>query len=282
MHTVPGHCLDSARYWHNPLVADAVFLTAQYYAHVFSPHWHDEFTIPVIEHGAERYRYLGSDRVAPAGTVPVVNPGEVHTGSRATDWGWQYRVMYIPSENMRQLAARIAGRDNDAPVPIPWIAADAIHDPDLAARLARSHRLLEANADPLVTESALVDALSTLIVRHALCRTAPHAVPRDDVRVAAMKARLSGDLTETLSLSLLADAAGLSPFHAARLFAKATGLAPHAWRTQLRLATALGSLQAGVPVADVATAVGFADQSHFTRHFKRAYGVPPGRWQQGR
>jgi len=34
-------------------------------------------------------------------------------------------------------------------------------------------------------------------------------------------------------------------------------------------------------LADVATAVGFSDQSHFNRHFKRAFGAPPGRWQRG-
>jgi AraC-like DNA-binding protein len=277
-----SHCDDTARYWHSALVSDAVFLTAQYYEHEFSPHWHDEFTVPVIEYGAERYRYLGTERVAAAGTVPVVNPGEIHTGSRAADWGWRYRVMYVPCTYMQRLAARIAGHDDGTGAPVPWMPLDAIHDPDLAARVSGAHRLLEANADPLAAETAFVDALSTLIVRHALHRPAPGPLLRDDARVAAMKSRLSGDLTEPLSLSALADAVGLSPFHAARLFTKATGLSPHAWRTQLRLARALAPLRAGAAVADVATAVGFADQSHFTRYFKRAYGVPPGRWQQGR
>lgn len=282
MNGASSHCGDAARYWHSALAPEAVFVTAQYYEHAFSPHWHDEFTIPVIERGAERYRYLGTERVAPAGTVPVVNPGEVHTGSRAADWGWQYRVMYVPCAYLQQLAARIAGHEDGAGAPVPWMPPDAINDPDLAGRVARAHRLLEVNTDPLAAETALVDALSTLVVRHALQRPSPGPLPRDDARVAAMKARLSGDLTEPLSLSALAAAVGLSPFHAARLFTKATGLAPHAWRTQLRLARALGPLRAGAALADVAAAVGFADQSHFTRHFKRAYGVPPGRWQQGR
>jgi AraC-like DNA-binding protein len=47
----------------------------------------------------------------------------------------------------------------------------------------------------------------------------------------------------------------------------------------MRLTRSLGALRAGVPVTEVAAASGFTDQSHFTRHFKRAFGVPPGRWR---
>jgi AraC-like DNA-binding protein len=45
------------------------------------------------------------------------------------------------------------------------------------------------------------------------------------------------------------------------------------------LSHALGALRAGASATDVAAASGFTDQSHFTRHFKKAFGVPPGRWR---
>ena len=94
-----------------------------------------------------------------------------------------------------------------------------------------------------------------------------------------MKERLAGDLVAPVTLTDVARAAGLSPFHAARLFTRATGLPPHAWRNQVRLQRALAPLRAGVSVTEVAAASGFTDQSHFTRHFRRMFGVPPGRWQ---
>jgi AraC-like DNA-binding protein len=101
----------------------------------------------------------------------------------------------------------------------------------------------------------------------------------DTARVNAMKARLTDDLTAPLSLAELAQTVGLSTFHAARLFTRETGLAPHAWRNQMRVTRALEALRAGVPVTEVAAASGFTDQSHFTRHFKKTFGVPPGRWR---
>ncbi|KFG95849.1 AraC family transcriptional regulator [Burkholderia paludis] len=300
---------DSARYWRTPLLPDADLVTATYRDHTFAPHWHDAYTIPVILEGAERFTYRGSGYVAETGTVPVINPGEVHTGSRAADEGWCYRVGYMPVEFIRELASAIAGRTQDA----PWFPPDVIRDVDLAARLTRAHRMMEAGSehsrpshahpptdddpaaggpaagssttdaariyDPLAAETAMLDALSTLIVRHANAQSQPARLTADEPRVDAMRERLAADLTCTVTLDEIALAAGLSPFHAARLFTRTTGMPPHAWRNQLRLQRALAPLRAGVPVADVAAASGFVDQSHFTRHFKRMFGVPPGRWQ---
>lgn len=275
----------------------ADLLTAEYHDHAFSPHWHDAYTIPVIERGAESFRYLGAEYVAEAGSVPVINPGELHTGSRAVDEGWRYRVMYVPIDYVHGLAADVAGRAQA----LPWFGADVIRDLDLAHRLSRAHRLLEADtdrradrargaaaettpsalaeADPLAAEGALLDALSTLLVRYARTQAQALRPGTNDPRVETMKARLAADVAAPLRVADLAETVGLSPFHATRLFAQTTGLPPHAWRTQIRLQRALGPLRAGVSVADVAAASGFADQSHFTRHFRRMFGVPPGRWQ---
>jgi AraC-like DNA-binding protein len=266
---------DSARYWRTPLVPGAEMLTAEYREHTFAPHWHEAYTVAVIEAGAEGYDYRGAHHVADAGTVPVINPGEVHTGSRAIEAGWRYRVLYVPIDYVERLAEQVANKRQA----MPWFPLEPIRDTDLAVRIARAHRLLENGADPLAAEIALLDAFTTLVTRHAQARPDAALAGIDHPRVAAMQARLAADLTESLSLTELASEVGLSAFHAARLFARATGLPPHAWRNQLRLQRALAPLRAGVPVTEVAAASGFTDQSHFTRHFRRMFGVPPGRWQ---
>ncbi|TDN69006.1 AraC family transcriptional regulator [Paraburkholderia sp. BL10I2N1] len=266
---------DSARYWRTPLLPGADMLTAEYHDHEFTPHWHDAYAIPVIEAGAETYRYRGANYVAEAGSVPIINPGELHTGSRAVDAGWRYRVMYAPVDFIHELANDLAGR----PQPLPWFDPEVIRDADLAQRLRQAHRLLEAGDDPLAAETAMLDALSTLLVRYGRTRPETPRVAAHDPRVATMQAQLTSDLAAPLQLADLASTVGLSPFHAARLFTQATGLPPHAWRNQIRLQRALGPLRAGASVTEVAAASGFTDQSHFTRHFRRMFGVPPGRWQ---
>ena len=81
-----------------------------------------------------------------------------------------------------------------------------------------------------------------------------------------------------VSLNDIAEAVHLSPFHVARLFKQALGVSPHQYLIQVRVNSAKALLEAGSgerSLAEVASAVGFADQSHLTRHFKRLLGVTP-------
>ncbi|AKC70935.1 helix-turn-helix transcriptional regulator [Pandoraea oxalativorans] len=275
-------------YWRSTLVPGGDMLTAEYNDHTFAPHWHDAYTFACIVAGAERYAYRGGEHVADAGSIAIIHPGKVHTGARETDFGWRYRVFYLPvgfvQGVQRQLESPLetpggSASDDDA---MPWFGEHVIYDVQAMERLIEAHRLLQIGADPLLAESVLIEAVSMMLVRHAQARVPSLEMHRDAVRVETMKARLSADLTQSLSLTALAEAVDLSPFHAARLFSRETGLAPHAWRNQLRLVRALPALRAGASATDVALAHGFNDLSHFTRYFRRAFGVSPGKWRAAR
>ncbi len=84
------------------------------------------------------------------------------------------------------------------------------------------------------------------------------------------------------SLDELAAMANLSPWYFLRQFRLRYGMPPHAWLIQARLRKARQLLQNGDRPADVSLQCGFTDQSHFTRHFKRAMGVSPGKFMQHR
>jgi AraC-like DNA-binding protein len=57
---------------------------------------------------------------------------------------------------------------------------------------------------------------------------------------------------------------------------------PHAWLMQQRIARARALLQDGCLPLEVATQLGFADQSHLSRQFKQVYGVGPGAYRSAR
>ena len=84
-------------------------------------------------------------------------------------------------------------------------------------------------------------------------------------------------LTKSVSLAELAAAANLSAYHFTRQFRKATGFPPYRYFTILRLEKAKELIQTGnISLAEVALSLGFSDQPHLTRHFRRHFGVSPG------
>jgi AraC-like DNA-binding protein len=87
-----------------------------------------------------------------------------------------------------------------------------------------------------------------------------------------IESRYDGPLT----LAELSEAAGLSRFHALRQFRARFGLPPHAYLQQLRVRRARALILAGDALAETAFAVGFADQAHMTRAFRRTLGYTPG------
>ncbi|MDR8311099.1 AraC family transcriptional regulator, partial [Acinetobacter baumannii] len=75
-----------------------------YNAHIsryaFEPHTHEAFGIGVIEQGAERFRYRGSQHIAAANSIVTMNPDELHTGEAETADGWRYRMIYLEPDRL--------------------------------------------------------------------------------------------------------------------------------------------------------------------------------------
>jgi AraC-like DNA-binding protein len=270
------HFSDEARFFRSPALPDTELLSACYFRHSFAPHWHEGYVVAAVTAGAEGYRYRGARHVAGPGMLACINPDEIHTGERAHEKGWAYRVFYPPAELMQDLARGLTG----LPCGLPRLPHAVIRDAELAQRLVRAHLLLEQGADLLEGQTEALAALAALLSRHADLSPAglrPAGCSR--TLAEAMRQRLAADIAEPLSLDELGAAVGLSTFHAARVFRRETGMPPHAWRNSLRVNRSLPLLRAGVSVAEAAAACGFADQSHFTRHFRRVFGVAPGRWR---
>jgi AraC family transcriptional regulator len=92
---------------------------------------------------------------------------------------------------------------------------------------------------------------------------------------------IEDNLGEPISLTDLAERASLSRMHFAAQFKLATGISPHAYLTEKRLAAAKSLLAEGhLPIAQVAFAVGFHTQAHFTTVFHKATGLTPKRWRE--
>lgn len=263
------------RFWESPALAGVELLQARYIKQRFTPHVHEGFVFTVIEHGAQRFRHRGADHLAPVGSMVLINPDEVHTGSSAHEQGWLYRAFYPAPAQVNGVLDELGLAHRG----LPSFAASVLQDVELHRAFGQLHRLLDSDANVLHQQTAWRETLLMLFQRHAGVRQAAVAglEPR---AVTLAKELLAARLGEPPSLEELAAAVNLSPFHFARVFRRATGLPPHAWLQQRRLEQARALLRDGCAPLSVALQLGFADQSHLTRQFKQVYGVGPGEYRK--
>lgn len=271
MEAVPEHFdhpADAAEFRRSVHREGVELYRAHIVSHAFEPHAHDAFGLGAIEAGVERYRYAGGEHVAAAGSLVHMNDDVLHTGQSASAEGWRYRMAYVAPA----VVAEVTGASG-------WHFDVATqHDPVRAARVTTLLRTLWASTDePLAFDSALSDLLEAFRPH-----VRQHGKPdgRATPAFGAVVDYLHAHLGERLTLDELAGVAGLSPFHFLRRFRARHGATPQQMLMALRLAEAKRQLARGEPAAQVAAAVGLADQSHLTRAFARRYGTTPVRYQR--
>ncbi|HWE90187.1 MAG TPA: AraC family transcriptional regulator [Pseudonocardiaceae bacterium] len=268
---------ERARHWRHPGLPDVDLLRARYVTHTFTRHTHNAYTIGLVEAGVEEWRHRGSIERAGVGGMPIVNPDTVHTGHAGVPEGWTYRVFYPSVQVVTAVAAELGMAPGT-----PYLARPVVDDQTTATLFLRAHRAAEAG-DALAACSLTRVLLAHLLRRYGSTTANIGAPPRAGA-TAANQARdiLHAELARPPSLDALAAAVRATPFALLRAFREQYGLPPHAYLTQLRVYRARDLLDIGRAPADVAAEVGFVDQAHLSRHFRRILGVPPGRYQRER
>jgi AraC-like DNA-binding protein len=187
--------------------------------------------------------------------------------------------MHMPTALFDDVAAQVTER----PGSIPGLASCLLPDAGLFGRFLELHRSLEGGATPLHRDALLLRFFAGLVQRVGGGRFAAEPVRRESAPVRRAQELLDARYDQNVSLKELAAVANLSPYYLHRVFCRETGMPPHAYQVQLRILHAKTFVRGHWPLADVASMMGFADQSHFTRHFKRLVGVSPARYaRQGK
>lgn len=236
-------------------------------------HSHDDYQFGYSEHADSRYRYRGLWHTVAPGAISVISPGEAHMPRQNGVWSAQltYRMMYIPTEFLKK---RVGDGGS-----LPFFPNLVIADEEIARQYVGLHQAAEHGASILELDVRLSEMLHLLLQRHVRDRPGLPGAPRT-VKAGLCRAReyLHGHFKKAVSLATLSEIAGMSPFHFCRSFTRLTGVPPHAYQTQLRIERAKALFCEGRHLVDVSCDLGFADQSHFTRHFRKRVGCAPGRY----
>lgn len=236
-------------------------------AHSFGRHMHDQFGVGVILRGAQSSASGRGPVEAGPGDVITVNPGEVHDGHPIGEAGRAWRMLYFDPDLIAGVVADIAEEQRG-----DFVFSHPVSKDRSTARQF-IHAYTEMTAPPvpeaLAAESGLVLLIAAMMERRVFAGSPSPSVLRAQTMI-------DDDPTASVSLARLAREAGLSRFQLLRGFAKQNGITPHAYLVQRRIGLVRRMIASGVTLSDAALSSGFADQSHMTRTFVRAYGMTPG------
>jgi AraC-like DNA-binding protein len=264
--------------WHDGVE----LLDVELHGHPFGKHSHDRFAIGVIESGVGGNVYRGEKCVLPPKTLSLMNPDELHDGFAVSEQ-LKYKSIYITDKSMQAFIG-----DRTLHGFRQYTADDA--DGIVMRSLSGIGRRLDTKNHAgwrLAIDTELTSMLEALLLRHS--KTKPMKAGQEPNAVRIIKeyldslCALSSDLSnvhfiETVTLTSLADLVDLNPNYLLNIFTRHVGVPPYAYWMTRRIAVSKKLLTHGWSKIRIAQELGFHDQAHFTRAFKRTTGVTPGQF----
>lgn len=250
------------RAWRPPVAGVAEVLHAYFPEHAYPAHTHDTWTLLLVDTGTIRYDLDHHEHGALGDRVTLLPPNVPHDGRTVEAGGFRKRVVYLDAD---VIGADRIGRAVDHP---GWV------EPDLRGQVSALLDALDHPGDAFEGEVRLAVVADEL--RRRLSGSVDDPVVRRDLALAhRLRDLLDARVAEGISLADAAARLGAHPTHLVRAFSREFGIPPHRYLTGRRLDRSRKLLLAGERAADVAVAVGFHDQAHLTRHFRRLLGVSP-------
>jgi AraC-like DNA-binding protein len=237
----------------------------------YQKHRHDTYAIGLTDRGIQVFDYRGSVRTSTAGQVVVLHPDEVHDGRAGTEAGFGYRIVYVKPSNLAEALRVLGGR----PRPLPFVGEPVSKNARLAQAVEEAFR---TPLESLAVDSLVVELAEGLIDAE---QGGPRpAVSRVDVPVIERARRfLDAERTRIVHSAELESITGLTRYDLARQFRIMFGTSPYRYLLMRRLDFARSRIHQERPLVEVACDAGFADQAHFTRAFKSAFGLTPARYR---
>lgn len=230
-------------------------------------HAHAAMVVGLCLRGGRRILSGGGQWCIETGQGFVVPAGVRHSCSPLDVAGHAYLALAIRPEALLRSGV-VSG------APEVWVRPWQGREP--AALVERLAGLLAGEGD----EAG--EALETLAALAASLGLKPGIAPPPHPATLRARAAMDADPAAAHSLPALARLAGVGETYLERVFTRDVGMPVGQYLLGRRVRLAASRIAGGEPLAEVALAAGFYDQSHLTRHFRQRMGVPPGGYSEGR
>lgn len=233
----------------------------------FTKHFHDTYTIGLTHDGLFKSILQNNSFISYKKSSRIINPGELHYGDSNS---WKYTNFYPTVELISSIYEEIYFEKR-----IPIFNAHIINDTYLYKILLKFFYCVYNKEDEFIVQSNLIEVISYLIINYSSTSKKYKDLFDDKLIAKESITYIKDSLNTNLSLDELALNVKLSKFHFLRSFKKQTGLTPHQYILTQRIQKAKVLALNGEKLSEIAIAVGFNDQSHFIRNFRKIYGYSP-------
>lgn len=233
----------------------------------FTKHYHDTYTIGLTYKGVLKSFNSFETYDSYEYSIRVNNPGEVHSGKSKE---WSHANFYPTVDLLSNLYEQIFYEKKT-----PFFQRHIVENKLLFLKLHNFFTAYFDKEDEMFVESLLIEALSELILSNTIYTKEYNKIFEDRKLIKDTYELINDSLDTNFTLDTLASNVNLSKYHFLRLFKKEFGLTPHAFIINQRLNKANRLIQKGVSISQASIEVGFNDQSHYSRNFKKFFGYTP-------
>jgi len=242
----------------------------------YHSHSHDEFSFGVIDKGSAKYINLNKTQRIVKGDTVLINPSDIHS-CNPDNGDWSYRMLFVDTHWVGNLQTEFWEAQNT-----DYQTFKNYFETEKSFYKQFSHlfSLLINETNALQAESQLILFLKRCFKEKKVSKNSKHkTIKSEDYRLRRVNELLMDELATNHSLSDLSLESGLSRYHLIRCFKEVYGLSPHALQLDERIKKAKVLLKAGHALLDISNNLGFADQSHFQRNFKKRMALTPKQYQ---
>lgn len=237
-------------------------------------HVHPEYQFMLSLNQNGEYLYRGACHQIPVGSLSILHTGEPHTtnGLRFFDAPASFYMFYIEPNEIRAIFNKLTSRKS---AELPYFPQVKIKNVRLAQSYLKLFSLQEEISSNLTKESLRLNFFADLLINHAQNKSSASPYKANPKAVRLAIEYLQDNIARNISLDELAKVAGVNKFYLCRAFRREIGVSPHVYQIQMRIALAKQLLLKKKPLVEVALAIGFYDQSHFNKYFKKFVGTSP-------
>lgn len=229
--------------------------------HSYKDHLHEELSVGYIEKGATRLNVNGREYFIGEGEAVIIYPFVSHKCQPVDIMNWEFTMIYIDGEFCGEI---LEGPDNKQSIGIKKLGE---------AELQKIKKLAEFLKSDESSCNKEIELAGTLIEIFEACDL--DIKLESSEKTDLIREYIEEHFLEEIKLGDIEKKFGINKFSLIRSFKSRYNSTPGAYQLQLRINYGRHLLKSCGNIADIALKAGFYDQAHFTREFKKAYGVTP-------